>query len=87
MSSILPTAGAGLGIDWGGIGLVGVRGSLVLHRAEEQHRGDQPEELDEGDAQAHSSNHIQLSGEPALEGMSTALVPPQGGVLRSKGYN
>lgn len=56
----------------------------MLHRAEEQHRGDQPEELDEGDAQAHSPNHIQLSGEPALEGMGTALVPPQGGVFRSK---
>lgn len=56
----------------------------MLHRAEQQHRGDQPEQLDKGDAQSHGAHHVQLAGEPALQRVGTALVPPQRRILRSR---
>jgi len=57
----------------------------MFHRAEQQHRGDQSEELDKGDTQSHGAHHIQLSRKPTLERMGTAFVPPQRRVLGSNG--
>lgn len=59
----------------------------MLHRAEEQHRGDQSEELDEGDTQPHGPDHVQLAVKPALQRVGTSLVPPQRRVLGSANRN
>lgn len=53
----------------------------MLHRAEQQHRCDQSEELYESDTQSDGSHHIQLSIEPTLQRMGASLVEPQSRIL------
>lgn len=55
----------------------------MLHRAEQQHRCDQPEELHECDAQPDGAHHIELTIEPALQRVGASLVPPQRRILRA----
>lgn len=55
----------------------------MLHRAEQQHRCDQPEELHECDAQPDGPHHIELPVEPALQRVGASLVPPQCRILRA----
>jgi len=49
----------------------------VSNRAEENHAGDQAEQLQEADDQAHRAYHVQPGDQPHLNGGGAALLVPQ----------
>jgi len=61
----------------GVVALVRVGRSLVSNRAEEDHAGDQAEQLQEADDEAHRAYHVQPGDQPHLNGGGAALLVPE----------